>query len=182
MSATKRKSAFSVYKKQQKMSGSSEIENVLLNSEHESPKAVKDEIDDITFSPAHGKKPKLLDTSTEENKKTKNKHFSRASKIRQSIGNITLSKKGRNRKKKLSKSDEISETDSDSQANKSLLNMSPGIIKAIELPSSDFVHNVTSSSDVAELPRKTFEWLISPVTTEKFFRYCGVWVFFTLSV
>ena len=67
----------------------------------------------------------------------------------------------------MNESDTVSETDSEKdslRASKDTVDMSPGIVKAKELASAGFIHKVTSHSDVAELPRKTFEWLISPVT------------------
>ena len=161
--SAKRKSAFTVYKMQKRMAENSETSN----SYAETGESEKIETSD-SFS--GGKKAKLVETCTESNnnhKASKKQRLSRASKLRHSIGNINLNKKRKNRKKKLSESDNISETDSDKDSVR--INVTPGIVKTKELKSAVFVHKV--ASDVVELPRKTFEWLISPVTTEKFFRY-----------
>ena len=165
--ATKRKSAFSVYKMQKKIAD----ENSKSNAEVQE----SGEIETSDSFPG-GKKGKLFDTSTESNNndKSKKQRLSRASKLRHSIGNIGLNKKRKNKKKKLSESGSISETDSDKnneKADESVIKMTPGIVKTKELKSTGFVHKVTSLTNIAELPNKTFEWLISPVTTDKFFRY-----------
>ena len=169
--SAKRKSAFSVYKKQRKMAENNE--NSHLNAESlESVKIETNEHEVQSIQP-EGKKARLIESEgNKSHKSNKNKPFSRASKIRQSIGSMGLSK--RRKKKKLQDSDDISETDSDKdslRASKETVDVTPGIVKTKGLMSTGFVQKVTSQSDVAELPRKTFEWLISPVTTEKFFRY-----------
>ena len=165
--ATKRKSAFSVYKMQKKIAD----ENSKSNAEVQESGEIE-----TSDNFAGGKKAKLVDTSTESNNndKRKKQRLSRASKLRHSIGNIGLNKKRKNKKKKLNESGSISETDSDKnneKADESVIKMTPGIVKTKELKSTGFVHKVTSLTNIAELPNKTFEWLISPVTTDKFFRY-----------
>ena len=172
--SAKRKSAFSVYKMQRKMAENNENLNLNAETLQESVKIETNAHGTSDNQPSGGKKAKLINVSTEGNNDynaSKNKQFSRASRIRQSIGNIGLNKK--RKKKKLNESENVSETDSEKdsvRASKDTVDMSPGIVKAKELSSAGFIHKVTSQSDVAELPRKTFEWLISPVTTEKFFR------------
>jgi hypothetical protein len=150
-------------------------ENLHLNVESlESEKSEADEHEHEASSvQPDEKKAKLIESEgNKSHKASKNKPFSRASKIRQSIGSIGLSKK--RKKKRLNENDDISETDSDKdslRASKESVDMAPGVVKTKGLLSTGFVQKVTSQSDVSELPRKTFEWLISPVTTEKFFRY-----------
>ena len=174
--SAKRKSAFSVYKMQRKMAENNENLNLNAETLQESVKIETNAHGTSDNQPSGGKKAKLINVSTEGNDNhnvSKNKQFSRASRIRQSIGNIGLNKKRKKKKKKLNESENVSETDSEKdsvRASKDTVDMSPGIVKANELASAGFIHKVTSQSDVAELPRKTFEWLISPVTTEKFFR------------
>ena len=165
--ATKRKSAFSVYKMQKKIAD----ENSKSNAEVQESGEIE-----TSDNFGGGKKAKQLDTSTESNNndKSKKRRLSRASKLRHSIGNIGLNKKRKNKKKKLNESGNTSETDSDKnneKADESVIKMTPGIVKTKELKSTGFVHKVTSLTNIAELPNKTFEWLISPVTTDKFFRY-----------
>ncbi len=168
--SAKRKSAFSVYKMQRKKAENDENLHLNTAETQESEEIETDETNSVG-----GKKAKLIESEENKSHKTsKNKPFSRASKIRQSIGSIGLNKKRKSRKKILNESENVSETDSDkdrAKAGKDAVNMSPGVVNTKELSSTGFVHKVTSQSDVAELPRKTFEWLISPVTTEKFFRY-----------
>lgn len=179
--SAKRRSAFSVYKKQ-RMSESGE--NLHTKDTHsddvKSTKIDTNEDEMACDNMPGGKKARLIESSVEggKNDKTgKSKHLSRASKLRQSIGNIGLHKKRKNRKKMVNESGDISGTDSDKdniRTRRDTLDMSPGIVKTKGLTSAGFIHKVNSESDVAELPRKTFEWLINPVKTEKFFRYLEI--------
>lgn len=82
-----------------------------------------------------------------------NGRISRASKIRHSIGKSI----NKSKKRKLDESKGC-ETISDVKQKK---------IKR----STDSSSTVESLSSVTELPNKTFEWLIDPITSDKFFRY-----------
>ncbi|XP_028398568.1 ribosomal oxygenase 1-like [Dendronephthya gigantea] len=178
----KRRSAFSVYKMQGRMSESGanlHTEDTQSQSDHEDVKSAKidkNENEIASNNMPGGKKARLVESSVEggkNNKTGKSKQLSRASKLRQSIGNIGLHKKRKDRKKIVNENGEISGTDSDKdnmRMRRDTLDMSPGInVKTKEMTSTGFLCKVNSENDVAELPRKTFEWLISPVKTEKFF-------------
>lgn len=173
--STKRKSAFSVYKMQRKVAENDE--NMSLNAEDCEEVETSEQLEAAQSSDSllsGGKKAKLIMASSEgsENPKAKTKRFARASRIRQSIGSISLNKKRKKSKRMVNESNEQTDSDKDNLiTRKDADNVSPGIVKMTESLPGGFIKKVTCESEVAELPRKTFEWLISPVTTEKFFRY-----------
>lgn len=171
--SVKRKSAFSVYKMQKKMAENDE--NLHLNSASEEMLSVERETqlqENSDIEMAGGKKAKLVNDSIENDnsrKISKNKHLSKASKLRQSIGSIRLNRKSKSKRTKL-KNDNESGSDSD-EKRAGTSNGSKAILKADTLGATRFAHQINSNSSVVgELPKQTIEWLISPVTTEKFFR------------
>lgn len=188
--STKRKSAFSVYKMQQKVAKKdenvqvSETENSSfeMDKHQRNGKQLKESPLASSTLKKSGKEDSLKETAAEPNEEAAKgtKPFSRASRIRHSIGNIGLNKKKR-KTKKSNEHGSIDETDSDKEvkrARRLTISSTSEVDKTLSSNNESDVTAVVQKNEAVlnkkfgNLPRKTFEWLISPVKTDKFFRYC----------
>lgn len=181
--SSKRKSAFSVYKMQQQQaakidesvqlseSSGSEMEKIETNGERK-----QGSNSSISTKEKHGK-IETLNKSNKEQEKQDSKSFSRASKLRHSIGNLGLNKKRRKMKKTESGSTDEIELEKNIKKARVTLNSSNENIKPNNEAETPAVvqdaEPVLKKEEKVVFPKKKFEWLISPVKTDKFFS--GLW-------
>ena len=181
--SAKRKSAFSVYRSRKQAEKKGNSTSVLQYADQDS--CTSSEADKPVAMP-HSKSKKLnkkdpLNLKENVNgeiveKQSATKPFSRASRLRHSIGNIGMNRK----KRKIKARPEAEHGSSDSEDDVKRVKM---IVPSTTSESDVNSPNVATTSmqsgydeyvtdkEMESLPRKTFEWLISPVKTGKFFRY-----------
>lgn len=181
----KRKSAFSVYKMQELNAKRDESVQINESFDSEMEKFETTGKRKQSSLPSGARKKNTRKNSShggsteakEESDKPGTKPFSRTSRLRHSIGNIGLNKKRRKMPK--TQEPEIAEeihTEKDcKRARRTTISCSSDMCKlsysSVGIPATLHDHEAVLNRDVESLPKKTFTWLISPVKTDKFFRY-----------